>query len=227
MKESSERAAADKEGKDKPLTPEYAARLFFLSFRFSQGNTELQEMILDYIHFLHPQWRIDDQVRKEIEAKVAPAIKRYLLQEPRKFHIEAVSENGKDNIEEAIEEQVRYFLEIFQKSLGEDQWLNKEELLREVASEILSRDLHFLEQGRKRDNTNRITPATDKFLSHLCYYGFLGHSSGAEEYDQMFKDISSYFSEIKTSQENVPQVEDVRRVIKRWNETHPEEQINW
>lgn len=86
MKPETEVAIETDEKEKNELTPENGARIFTLSFRFSQGNVKLQELLFFYLRILHPEWRMNAELMNKIASRVKPAMEAYLLTKPGKLH---------------------------------------------------------------------------------------------------------------------------------------------
>lgn len=182
------------EAEPKPLTAEYAARLFFWSFRISQGNQELQEEIFVYLHHLRPHWRIDDPIKEEFKRIAEAQVTKFLNTTKGEATLHMVFDNP-------VSETLNDGLFMWHLMIGilneEDEPANVK--LSDITDGILDKDLQYLiERGRPR-STSEETPAIpsslpsrDPFLSHFYYYGLEQHRTGLPEYDQLFRDVVNY-----------------------------------
>lgn len=209
--ESGQQIEADAEKQDEPLTAEKATKLFFLSYRFSQGDIISQKSIFRYLKATHPAWHIDNTLRDELEKKAKPIFIKYLRSAERApRHVQASGEPlEEENIEKSVENESAMMQHVFSgEEEGEATEFTadeksaeqiKKKAIREVATNIILRDWKYLEKnkGRSRPHTSdaqgrETTPLYDPFLSHLCYYGIEGRSAGMPEYDAMFQDVVTY-----------------------------------
>lgn len=218
----------ESEQQEEPLTVEYASKLLFLSYRFSQGKTELQKKIFQYIHLLHPDWRINNDTYRKTREKVEPVIKKFILEKRGQYYIRSTE----SEIEASIESELQEMRFSFAGETVED----RKKIVETLALTILDRDRRYLIilplidpklSGRPRENNQeKVTSAIDPYLSQLCYYGFLDHKTGTEEYDLMFQEISDYFQ--KSFQANLLS-HDTRlnflEVVANHNQHHLNEQI--
>jgi hypothetical protein len=66
----------------------------------------------------------------------------------------------------------------------------------------------------------------DSRLSHLCYYGFEGHSTGLSEYDSMFKDITEViYAGAFTEDRTVRELDQLKQVIGLYIKYHPKHRL--
>lgn len=67
-----------REREEKPLDLDYASKLLFLSFRFSQGKSdELQREIFKFLKVVHPEWQMDLDFQKNLTQKTEGIVKKY------------------------------------------------------------------------------------------------------------------------------------------------------
>lgn len=193
-----------KGGETKVDNPTYkeARRLFFDSFRFSQGESELQDDIFVYLHDAHPDWQITPEITQRIREGLLPIMKdRVLIQndaEAGPFH-----GSYKGDIEDFFE-QFNLALSGFVRIVNTGELRHAGPLRRKVpvvdriSKLILKQDKQFLvkRQGRARiveGNEVKYNPDSDPWLSQLIYYGFEGNSTGSPDFDQMFADVKNWY----------------------------------
>ena len=183
-----------------------AKRLFFKSFRFSQGFPALQHTIFDYFHLIRPEWQMSDWIREQVDVEVREPIYRFLtaktaIHPKEKDLISGLpldlskdldkayfDFNFNENIDRGLKGMQRTF-----NGLGfpVELWM--------LTLFVVQRDFKFLYSwnGRPRDldgKSGTYSPSADPMLSHICYYGFEGNSTGEDEFDQMFKDLGKLYS---------------------------------
>lgn len=140
------------------LTLEKAKKLFVLSFRFSQGGSDLQMDIFAYLHRVHPEWRLSKEFKEQLSAAV-----KIPIYHPK---LDVFSD-----VDEAIEYQTIEMQSCFDN-------IDQEEgpiLLKRIAYGIAEKDFSYLcdiGNGRPRNSSaqSKKHPALDPFLSHICYY---------------------------------------------------------
>lgn len=175
------------------LTPEKAAELLFLSFRFSQGDQETQAYIYEWIHMEHPYWKIKTNDINKISEILVPKITK-IASDPS----ESIHENvGQDNY--VFTEQLKKFTDCLQKHVI----LPKKTILHYLIYGITSKDNYHLckkmIKGRKRKNTivdSNTPPVLHPFSSHFVDFVIKQSSTGSPEYRAMFKQIGDEFKKL-------------------------------
>lgn len=106
----------------------------------------------------------------------------------------------------------------------------KVEFITAIARAVINKDSKYLNkvEGRPRSHEGeRMSAATDPFLSHFVYYGLQGHSTGMKEYDELFAEISACVREhIKNgiwTSESYPELFDVMRI---YHEKHADKKVD-
>lgn len=199
------------------------SQLFFLSFKFSQGESSLQFEIFTYIKYLHPEWIISDDLKKKIGSRVADPIRRLISQKHfpingtfyHTFHKYSAS---------AQEEELENIGEAFEKKRAKPN-------IYYIAKAIIEQDRYFLIEkgGRPRSPNKSANPASDKWLSHIVHYGLEGHTTHTEEFDGMFSLVKQEIMDVLTGKKpegGLGVKEDMGslgRVIEKHIETHPED----
>lgn len=211
------------------LTVEKAEKLLFLSFRFSQGDPQLQMYFFSWLQRMHPDWKIDEPMQAAINKHAKPHFEKFLQSKeikPNPLH-KKITE-----VETPLELETNQMRVIFNQDINK--LLSQERemleyvtsynvLIKRIAQEIAARDKAYLlsQGGRERPLNVRPTVANDSWLSHLCYYALAGHSTGSEEYDQLFREIKNHVDGELTTERGEKFIE----VIKAYNEKHPNAEI--
>ena len=209
MKESSQLQEGYTETKEsEPLTPDKATKLLFLSFRFSQGDAQLQQMLFFWLHSMHPDWRIDAGLLGAAGEKSVSLFEKFF-----QFGGDNASQLSKNLYHQGvykneIKENVQDFLSILKEILngekkdmftagGEVKTLQDINLVEEIAYFIAARDEKYIAKGRPRTGgeSGHKTAIQDPFLSHIRYYALEGHSTGSEEFDALFAEIKKFVLE--------------------------------
>lgn len=212
------------------LTLQQAEKLFFLSFRFSQGYGSLHGSIFDYLHFLHPDWNITEEFRHQLIEAANKHFSNFLHNKTISMH-KKISNGYKDALEDAAENMQKRF----------NQQNDATPILPEMTSFVgwvVNRDYKYLVEpnreslryklGRPRENNPkpaRYNPLTDPFLSHICWYGIEGNPTGAWEYDWMFANIKEgalRILKIDQSDEVTKRIKTrLVNIISKYHATHP------
>jgi hypothetical protein len=168
------------------LTPEYGVRVLFHSFRYSQGDPELQQLIFVYLHNLRPAWTIDENLEEEISTRFIPLAKQFLNQyKPTTFHADTP-----ETVESSTKSELDAMLGVFSESLDE------ESVIPTITEHLIQREYRFLRKGRDRKLPSKSfqkTPLTDPWMSHFRYFALEGHPTGLTEFDQMFQEMKKFW----------------------------------
>lgn len=187
------------ESSHEPLSAERASNLLFLSFKFSQGRTEIQKLLFQWLKANHPEWRIDDQLAEKV-SKLATVMAEKVIKPIDDFaDVADATQPGRyhggmraDAVEDAIKDQLGEMGSVFENK----EPLEKDRLISDLTEKIVSRDLELVSRpkGRPRRWTSleQRRPATDPFLSHFCYYALEGHRTGDTLYDELFREIREH-----------------------------------
>ena len=172
------------------LTSQEARQSIVLQYKFSQGSPVLGDDIFDYLHLLHPEWRITDELTAELYVETAPKI----LSATRRQDGERNRLHSGDTPLEDFPERLAAMRKIFAGSPA----AHRESILPlSLAHNITSGDYYYLVTQNGRPNrashdAGSHNPDADPMLSHLCHYGFLGNDTGSEDFNKMFHDVASY-----------------------------------
>lgn len=212
----------------KNLTPEYAARVLFLSYKYSQGDPQTQKFIFQYLHSTRPEWKIkDEEFKQKIFDKALASIKKYVPTDrnptgPKAFHktVPDFHEPSRKVIEEDIKNQIN-FMQTFFADVTNSNPLALAEVL---SSQIIARDEKFLLKGRSRvrSGTDPTTPSGDPYGSHIIDYVLKGSPTGLAEFDRMFSDIKKFVigpHDVNSSWSGTSRTLD--EIIDFYNEKHP------
>ena len=192
-------------------------REFLATFQFSQGNEDAQVAIVRYLKYRHPELSCSDQDQRDLahEAQRPAAVIISSTQRHR-----PVTDSG------AI---ASILLKIGSVLNGEETILG--DTLNEVAESIALRDLDYSLRGRGRnydpDPSGHYNPYKDSWRSDLCYFGFLGNTTGIAMFDQMFADVADYWRDhlYDVEHEGVIGPQNVRLMVSIFNQHHPDMQV--
>lgn len=227
-----------------PLTVEHAANLLFFSFRFSQGDTDLQRLFFRYLHLINPDWRFQEGFEQNIFDILQERTKKFVLSnnetrdEKLKYHHpEDLTVQGVENIlmleikemgsifgdrepnEEDSQAYKRGWIDGMQKR-------SKDEIVRLITQGVIERDYEFLVRkgkGRERRGVNRATLSGDPWSSHLIDYGLRENTTKVPEYDQMFRDVKDYiFSDHSRDIQWQRGLSQLKEVISVYYNFHPQ-----
>jgi hypothetical protein len=224
-----------------PLTVNDAARLVYLSFRFSQRGGELQELFFHYMHLLHPAWRVSDGDLEQITAETTGRARR-LLSNPRMHAVEKQSH-------EVAETTVRMELSNLGAYLDGQESVSMRERLEEpvgieqrkeataayITRLLLEMDEEYLikRNGRPRGEREKLRPDTlqDPFLSFIIHFALRGNETGHPFYTTLFADVRAVLQRLQHGERVFGNLEDelcrqlLLQVIGAYNITHPDSQV--
>lgn len=175
-----------------PYSTRDITKFIIYSFRFSQGQPEIQDEIYNYIHANYKD-RLDPNVIDGALPEAIDAVER-IVGNP-KLHKQIENDSRT-----AIREEVMQNIDFLKNGLG-----HPPNLLR-MGQKIIHRDRKFLVSGNDPDldisdplerssgrprstEDQRVTPNTDPFISQFVYYGLMGQTTGSPEFDAMFHDM--------------------------------------
>ncbi len=183
-----------------PMSTDRLKTLFFLSFKYSQGSTSLQENIFDWHHYLHPTWKLDENFKRDFRAVVKPTIVSFLHQPSRNHDLESQyhSYQPEHKIESEINTQINKMKRAYNSKSHYDP-------TKQILEGVIDADFMFLcaQDGRDRIYPDTNVTSKDRYLSHLLHYGLKGQPTGAPEYDSMFASISAYLRAHQDQYENL------------------------
>ncbi len=202
------------------LSIQYATKLLFSSFRFSQGYPDLQDLFFQYIHQLHPEWKIDETFAAELFESSKKVLINFLNpgeQDSSTTLTKKISLHNPDpdtempfsveTIENDTQMEIKNMMAYFNGETPDTEEDTDKQLEPNVPSQVLSkiavylieRDEQFatgyserIRKNMETDGTERYSPYKDPHLSYLCYFGLEGHSTGIAEYDHMFRSLREY-----------------------------------
>lgn len=230
---------AEKQSSTIQLTTEHAANLLFSSFRFSQGNPDLQELIFRYLRIAHPEWAIQgdysdlpnlnnslNRVFKEAETYVLKSGKTQYHPLKGKEESENIDEERMNRVfgaEMSTMENI-LFGHWDQEKVPPEGWA-KDYIVQSLAQGIVERDYYFLVEhgGRDRQGGDPHKVESDPWSSHIVDYGLNGSTTRMTEYDQMFRDVNDY---INSDHENDTRWNEniapkLQKVVSVYNSHHP------
>jgi hypothetical protein len=210
------------------LTPEKAHHLLFRSFRFSQGDIELQHEIFKWIHENYPGYVFNAEVRDKASELLLESAGRFLSAGRKNgeqvLHNQDLSIGLNEQVTEQVDSMYRAFNpEEFQ---DEDEFDNDRPTIETIANSVLAKDYEYLivKHGRPRSEKIGQGLDSDPYLSHICKYGFEHHGTGMEEYNKMFSEIITYIRNCLNDGTDDPgqvtMLKMLNYVIKEYESTH-------
>lgn len=192
------------------LSPEYASKLLFASFRFSQGSAPLQRHIFGYLHAIRPHWALTSHDFQEVDRLASNVIRKFVLPSERqsqytpKLQLHSLRGTIPKVITEVIDRELNNMKIVFNR------WPAKViNLVPPISRGIIDADFNNLSLPTGRE---RIVPAgmhhttySDPFLSHYYYFGIEGNTTGFAEYDQMFQEVTEFVKDKDHSRGSVDQ----------------------
>jgi len=198
------------------LTPDYAARFAYLSFRHSQGNQWLQRQIVSFVHIIRPSWEVNESDVPAISIELNKLLQSYDIMREKGLHVSntvATSPHGTDQAVSRIVYLMKNFLKIDDEP--------KPTIVETIAAEIIRADHYFLtkENGRNKTSPDIKVPLRDNFLSHAIRFGLNGNPTGLAEFDEMYRDVKAHISSGRLDQESQGKFDKVMEIYKT---NHPE-----
>ncbi|MBI3274132.1 MAG: hypothetical protein HYZ69_03230, partial [Candidatus Colwellbacteria bacterium] len=202
--------------------------LFFLSYKFSQGNGTAQEIIFKYLKTKHPQWVLTQEFLERMKNELIPKFSRYMKKGQGLVHSDE-SSHGRAILDDegAVKRSVEE--EILNLDMAWDApKMDETELKKLLLANILNSDYFWTSKpnGRNKEMGERYHPDRDPFLSHLVYYGLLGHDTGSQDYNAMFRGLVEFLKEEYKQKLYAHFDQKLADVINIWNEKHPSMQFN-
>lgn len=221
------------------FTKEEARRILTFSFYFSQGNPGTQTDIFSYIHFKHPEWRINPQ---DIQYLAQGPLRAVAKMAEKEMHTVGSNDmaDGEGKYQAALSEayKMQYILND-QSAMLQHERLPKteDEALLEFLVNIISKeyDIFYEDKGRPRSGAltenEQYSPMKDKYLSHFCYYGLAENSTGIPVYDEFFKDIKQKAQIIFNNIDPAHGLNLIQRrmktIVDKYNEHHPTMNVSY
>jgi len=217
---------------NEPLTLALARQVLFLSFRFSQGSPEAQEVLLMAVSLWRPQWSLDEEMVQALE-QLSPSI----------GHLAEAGVHASFPSTTPVHDELRQFIGSMQaacafptpvrRRIAEEA---RDATLVRVAQVMIIRDGRYLEREAGRPRSSRAPhpcshPSTDPFLSHFCHFVLLGQTSGAAVFDELFTEIRSICNEPGERLQRILAdpltAMQLPRVIQVYNRHHPTSLVAW
>lgn len=172
---------------DGKFTPEHIGRLFFESFRFSQGNPAAQERIFQYLSERFGA-KLSPELIDQGVSMAAPRIIGFVSRGIKH------ASRGSSQSNLTINNERNDWIQAQQQDETETSRYDPLELLKLV----LERDNGYA--TRERPNRNGYTAKTSRsdspHLSHFVFYGLLGEDTGCAEYNEMFSELVANLPEV-------------------------------
>ena len=189
------------------LTPEYAARLIFWSYNLSQGNPGLQREIFEYLHGVHPEWQITNEMKQPIFDKSFEIANKYLNKSSVSPHRQPA-----ERMIEDIKGQIELLSQFLEKNLKYER--PKEHVLKVLQASFIERDFKFIEKERKS--------SPGKYTSYICDYILGSKKTSIQEYDKMLKELKPLMlDDLKDTIEDSRFDTNLETIVKAYNLTNP------
>lgn len=195
-------------------------KILMATFQFSQGDEILQRTIFQYLKALHPDWELKEADESKLfDESVELARSRF--NDPRHhYHVETKEHwSGLPSEVVTFKEGLRYARVYLNGTVKE-----RSELIPDIFRHIALKDwwftVHKLGRGYIPDGTSHYNPYKDPWRSDLCYFGFLGHTTGLPEFDQMFAEVVRYW-QLHSDKNKDADADMIRSVVDSFNSHHP------
>ncbi len=197
------------------LTPDYAARFAYHSFRHSQGNQWLQKQIVSYAHAIRPSWEVQQSDIPKISTALNTLLPSFEKMKQQGLHVstEATSYYGTSRATDRILGLMEHCLK------GESEPKESElkgEIINDISKAIINQDHHFLIQkyGRNKIPPDINSPSRDDWLSHVVHFGLNGKPTGLKEFDEMYRDVRAHILSGRLDQESQKKFDEVLQIYK-------------
>lgn len=213
------------------LTPEYAALLFFHSFRHSQGIPALQTEIFKYVHLIRPAWRITSEDRPKIEEISTRKIDSFLGKQATTKHGVVAHRIISHSTEKVINVELEDMRDAFNGDYIVIPWIPgaKNRLVKQIAKYIITSDLDYCKRqyGRERNPSYSEKPLLDPWLSFVIHFGINKNSTNIAEFDQMYADIRKVILSGKVMNLKDRTQTKFAQLLEIYQQKHPNILINW
>ena len=220
------------------LTAEYAAKLLFHSFRFSQGSPGTQRLLFQFIHELHPDWRINVDMNEAVLARANNLVNNYMFKKGgsnrRSVHaLKTGFQDGqnknisKSDTRESIQDMLTIMADNLESYIPKDED-NIPKLAHAIMLDIAESDGDYLLRDSNRrphvlaSDGNKKSPFTDPWFSFICFYALEGNTTGISEFDELFAEISKV---IRSAKAGDPSNNLIRHIIDIYAKRHPDIKI--
>jgi hypothetical protein len=207
------RVDAKSQEKIKFLTTEETAKLLFLTFRFSQGDEKLQRYIINWIHGVFPQYKINRDTLGQINDMATTMATNYLYKSPIPRHATNINVIEAKDIRDQISNWSNIFASILDGKIND--YLRTSEILDNITNILILRDHKYLIARAGRPNQTR------KMESQVISHALNHRPTGSQELDLMFSKIGENLIRIKeaaiTEQEKpaiLSRLEEIEKVHK-------------
>lgn len=199
---------------------DHLRKLLFWSFFFSQGEPELQWDIFSYIHCLHPEWKITNTMREHIERLLCSQVGRFLTRSNGSVHARIMNADSK--IQPEVSMRARQLQDVLNGLR-----IQKARVLIDLCRNLIGRDHEYLVEtdGRPLREAVDQNIYRDRYLSHLCHFGFHGRTTHVPEYDQMFADVMKELRE--QAEMGLHRRSKLRKIVERYNHHHPDDVVDY
>ena len=166
---------------DGKFTPEHVARLFFESYRFSQGSPGIQQQIFQFLNERFGD-RITPDLIEQGATLATPRISAFVTSGTKH------NDTPHSEVSGSVETEQRVWRSILTGGSIPAQPYNPHEML----SSMLVREAKFVEDGGRpyrADETSTSSRSYSKHLSPFVFYGLMGQDTGLPEYNAMFAEL--------------------------------------
>lgn len=192
-------ALAEHGQKSDIYSTDYVAALMINSFRFSQGDIDIQQAMLRYLASRFHERFVPETVEasEPMVARAALVIVNNASLHPERTPKGNPISRNPDNVASEVHDYIESMALYVRESQLSPDALSEEVM--DIVCSIVEHEFNRLGitidngavsgRGRLRKQAKVTTPKTDVYLSHWVYYGLLGQSTYLPEYDTLFADM--------------------------------------
>lgn len=190
------------------LLPKEVPKLLFLSFRHSQGSPDLQQWLFDYVYSVSGQQPLSSAEEQGLRRSLSRAIQSYFRMDSYGASTAAYHTTIQTKL---VAMEVKRTLSLWRQANERSTPLTRPYIMRELTSEVVSRDAYYLLQHNGRARAAGESPCHpvhhDPFFSFIGYYALEGHATGLAVLDRLYGDVKTLIEQSQQAKQGNPSAE--------------------